>query len=111
MTKHSFILALIALLLGACSAATRPGAAFPGQPVDTEIRAVTVVGALSPAPGRASARTAQGAWQPLAEGQHVRGVTELRATGRRTSRGLLLASRSASVRTAPAFGRRSPPFA
>lgn len=74
MTRHSFILAL-ALLTGACSAAARPDAAFPVQPVETELRAVTVVGGLS-------ARTAGGDWQPLAEGQQVRGVTELRATGK-----------------------------
>ncbi|HWN68094.1 MAG TPA: hypothetical protein VNM90_10680, partial [Haliangium sp.] len=79
MTRHSFILALASLLIGACTAAGRPDAAsptpFPVRPVDTEIRAVTVVGGLS-------ARTAQGAWKPLAEGEKIRGVTELRATGK-----------------------------
>jgi Vault protein inter-alpha-trypsin domain/von Willebrand factor type A domain len=81
MTRHSFSFVLASLLIGACTASGRPDAANPGQasfpahPVDTEIRAVTVVGGLS-------ARTAQGAWQPLAEGQKIRGVTELRATGK-----------------------------
>jgi hypothetical protein len=77
MTRHSFLLAL-ASLLGACSATGRPDAAapaFPARPVEAELRAVTIVGGLS-------ARTAQGAWQPLAEGQKIRGVTELRATGK-----------------------------
>jgi hypothetical protein len=81
MTRHSFIFALASLLIGACTATGRPDAAapgqtaFPAQPVDTEIRALTVVGGLS-------ARTARGAWQPLAEGEKIRGATELRATGK-----------------------------
>lgn len=81
MTRHSISLALASLLLGACTAVGRPDAAspaqasFPVQPVDAELRVVTIVGGLS-------ARTAQGSWQPLAEGQTIRGVTELRATGK-----------------------------
>jgi hypothetical protein len=80
MTRHSFSFVLASLLIGACTAAGRPDAAapdkaFPVQPVDTEIRAVTVQGGLS-------ARTAQGDWKPLAEGEKIRGVTELRATGK-----------------------------
>lgn len=75
MIRHSIALALVALLAGACTPAGRPRGSFPAQPVDIDIRAVTVV-------GRLSARTARGDWQPLAEGQRLRGASELRATGK-----------------------------
>lgn len=74
MIRLSLSIALAALI-GACTAAGRTGAAFPDKPIDTEIRALVIAGALT-------ARTASGTWQTLHADHRASGITELRVTGK-----------------------------